>query len=66
MLPFDMFNFRTRAYETLPDGDIPVARIPEFLPQYPAAQHLYTLYLEMGGTALDAMLKVLKDCLQKE
>lgn len=35
----------------------------DYIPQYPAAQNLYGLYIKMGETPINACRKVLEACL---
>lgn len=53
-------NFKTgeHDYRETPTGDEVLA----YIPQWPAAQNLYKLHLEMGKTEAEAMELTLKAC----
>lgn len=51
-------NFKTGEYELI---DTP-ADFSDYIPQDPAAQGLYSVYIQLGDKPLEAALKVLLAC----
>ena len=58
------YKYKMQEYEYVPD--IPIL-LSDYIPQIPAAQSLYRLYiLHMGCAPLEAAAKVLEACIPRE
>ena len=57
------YNYKMQEYECVSGIPIPLS---DYIPQIPAAQRLYRLYiLHIGCTPLEAAMKVLKACVRQ-